>query len=456
MISWWSEFQTLSRGFMRFHHACMFCFLHLCWILWLRCLSPAACQYGFPAARPNLCALSWSRQKKKPEELGKFLLPARRAEHEVRRDDDRSTNNRCGLSRLLFRPLVETFPNFLEGLFWDLHALQVGLALEWIFGRHNLFETSLLHHLRLGTWNCHPFSESFPLRWVFEHWISDASNILQSVSATRKSGFQILPANNAYPRTIAGETFFYQIGGALTGPSQRLDDIQALRQTVWSGLQLALQIAVHKVFSHLPRGLGHFEDNSSIPQNQTTTFRPSLISTDVPLLYALSQQSHSFLICVVLTYSESVTSLHRIFQIPMNCQCKWLSASLMARKTFLNACPSSEKCFCHSANRFLLRHCLVFLVLFEERNTSITTSQRSTVHTLSTIQRNDSDSVELCETEVCFLHIQLTGTKVRLPKIRKTPPEVDFESSRSPAKSESWNKPSLQCCAVFPTWQNSR
>ena len=205
MISWWSEFQTLSRGFMRFHHACMFCLLHFCWILWLRCLSPAACQYGFPAARPNLCALSWSRQKI-PEELGKFLLPARRAEHEVRRDDDRSTNNRCGLSRLLFRPLVETFPNFLEGLFWDLHALQVGLALEWIFGRHNLFETSLLHHLRLGTWNCRRFSESFPLRWVFEHWISDASNILQSVSATRKSRFQILPANTAYPKTISGET----------------------------------------------------------------------------------------------------------------------------------------------------------------------------------------------------------------------------------------------------------
>ena len=48
-----------------------------------------------------------------------------------------------------------------------------------------------------------------------------------------------------------------------------------------------------------------------------------------------------------------------------------------------------------------------------------------------------SDSVELCETEVCFLHIQLTGTNVLLPKIYKTPPEVDFESSRSPAKSES-------------------
>ena len=48
-----------------------------------------------------------------------------------------------------------------------------------------------------------------------------------------------------------------------------------------------------------------------------------------------------------------------------------------------------------------------------------------------------SDSVELCETEVCFLHIQLIGTNVCLPKMHNVPPEVDFESSRSPAKSES-------------------
>ena len=64
-----------------------------------------------------------------------------------------------------------------------------------------------------------------------------------------------------------------------------------------------------------------------------------------------------------------------------------------------------------------------------------------------------SDSVELCETEVCFLHIQLIGTNAWLPKMHNVPPEVDFESSRSPAKSESWNSPSLHCLAVFPTWQ---
>ena len=62
-----------------------------------------------------------------------------------------------------------------------------------------------------------------------------------------------------------------------------------------------------------------------------------------------------------------------------------------------------------------------------------------------------SDSVELCETEVCLLHIQLIGTNVWLPKTHNVPPEVDFESSRSPAKSESWNSPRMVCLAVLPT-----
>ena len=55
-----------------------------------------------------------------------------------------------------------------------------------------------------------------------------------------------------------------------------------------------------------------------------------------------------------------------------------------------------------------------------------------------------SDSVELCETEVFFLHIQRIGTNVWLPKTHNVPPDVDFEFSRSPAKSESWNGPSLR------------
>ena len=42
---------------------------------------------------------------------------------------------------------------------------------------------------------------------------------------------------------------------------------------------------------------------------------------------------------------------------------------------------------------------------------------------------------------------------VRLPKSHRIYPDVDFESSRSPAKSESWINPNLHCCAVFPTYQ---
>ena len=47
-----------------------------------------------------------------------------------------------------------------------------------------------------------------------------------------------------------------------------------------------------------------------------------------------------------------------------------------------------------------------------------------------------SDSVELCENEVCFLNIQLIGTNVWLPKMHNVPPGVDSESSGSPGKSE--------------------
>ena len=101
--------------------------------------------------------------------------------------------------------------------------------------------------------------------------------------------------------------------------------------------------------------------------------------------------------------------------------------------------------------------CLGWTSLLVERSTSITLSQRlrAGTHSIRNPASRDmiSDSVELCETAVCFLHIQKSGTNVLPPKIHKTPPKVDFESSISPAKSESWNSPSQHCLAVFPTWQ---
>ena len=113
---------------------------------------------------------------------------------------------------------------------------------------------------------------------------------------------------------------------------------------------------------------------------------------------------------------------------------------------------------------FGIKNCPSFLVaslfwveyrLCLNLKTSSTMSQRSRAGNpairSAASRQITSDSVEMCETEVRFLHIQLTGTNVRHPTMHKTPPEVHFESSRSPAKSESWCKPCLQCCAVFPT-----
>ena len=82
---------------------------------------------------------------------------------------------------------------------------------------------------------------------------------------------------------------------------------------------------------------------------------------------------------------------------------------------------------------------LVLLSWFEEEcNISLSKSHRSRAGIPSMRKPASreiiSASVEQCETEVCFLHIQLIGTNVWLPNMHKSPPDVDFESSRSPAK----------------------
>ena len=63
-----------------------------------------------------------------------------------------------------------------------------------------------------------------------------------------------------------------------------------------------------------------------------------------------------------------------------------------------------------------------------------------------------SDSVELCETQVCFWHIQLTGTNIWLPKMHHFPPDVDFESSRSrKIGGLKQSQPALFCSASHMT-----
>ena len=64
-----------------------------------------------------------------------------------------------------------------------------------------------------------------------------------------------------------------------------------------------------------------------------------------------------------------------------------------------------------------------------------------------------SDSVICAKLKFVSYTSQLIGTNVWLPRTHNVPPDVDIDSSRSPAKWESWNSPSLHCVAVLPTWQ---
>ena len=91
----------------------------------------------------------------------------------------------------------------------------------------------------------------------------------------------------------------------------------------------------------------------------------------------------------------------------------------------------------------------------KEWNTSMSKSQRSKAGIPSMRVPASRGiiwaSVELCETEVCFLHIQLLWTNVWLPKMHNSPPEVDFESACK-IRVLKQSLSALLCC-ISPTWQ---
>ena len=110
---------------------------------------------------------------------------------------------------------------------------------------------------------------------------------------------------------------------------------------------MIVQIAVRKVVSHLPGGLGHFADSNSIPQNQPTIFHEILIAAillkiRLSFVARLFQQCHSFRIDEVLK-CDSMICLHRICQTPMNCQCKRLLPFPTAGEISVNSIPFPEK-----------------------------------------------------------------------------------------------------------------
>ena len=111
--------------------------------------------------------------------------------------------------------------------------------------------------------------------------------------------------------------------------------------------QVVLRTASHKVSSHQTIDLECFAENNNIPWNPPTIFHPDLIATvpqmSLPLFHALlSQQSHVFPICVVLTYNDSRIIPRKTFQIPRNCKCKILVSS-SGPGTSLGSSGSPEK-----------------------------------------------------------------------------------------------------------------
>ena len=137
--------------------------------------------------------------------------------------------------------------------------------------------------------------------------------------------------------------------------------------------------------------------------------------------------------CENWTFEGTQSMLFRTLNIPRDCPCTWPSSRQTTGFTVLSwfsvVSPRAKTIRSHQSRAGI--------------ESNLNPASKEMI----------SDSVELCETDVCFLHIQLGRTNVWLPNMHKSPPEVDFESSRSAAKSESWNSPNLHCCAVFSTSQ---
>ena len=81
-------------------------------------------------------------------------------------------------------------------------------------------------------------------------------------------------------------------------------------------------------------------------------------------------------------------------------------------------------------------------------NTSITISHNVNAKNPSILRPMSNDitsaSVLLYDTAVCFLHVHENGYKWMINKHTEHSPGVEFDSAKSPPKSESWNEPSLQ------------
>ena len=136
--------------------------------------------------------------------------------------------------------------------------------------------------------------------------------------------FQIPPAYKAYPRNNPGKTVFPDwcildwsfaeiVYYSTSAPNGMIGPFSK-KSFVWSPRIRQEILNVSQI-------------GKAIQGICPPFFHPDLIATVqqrcLPWLCALlSQQSHLFLICVVLTCNDSRKNLHKLCQIPRNCQCK--------------------------------------------------------------------------------------------------------------------------------------
>ena len=242
----------------------------------------------------------------------------------------------------------------LQGSLDDFPLYLVDSVSRWMSSAPDLLCKVVLFHLRPGTVCSSPLSTN-----ITSFALSPLSIDFRCVHL-----FQVLKVHNQYvsfpdsPRVqyinrgIFLGALSFQIDGFLTDPSWIWDDIPPMNQIEWLVLWMVHQIAFsYSVFLSDKRSLNISKIAVAFHGIRPPNFHPDLIAT-IPQMalffnsayYTLSN-SHLFLNGEGLTCHDPTRGLHRLSQIPWNCQCKWLLVSWSAPRTFASCLSVSCEVF---------------------------------------------------------------------------------------------------------------
>ena len=130
------------------------------------------------------------------------------------------------------------------------------------FGIRSLFLFFLLYHQLLGIWTHHLFGWSIlPLLWFSEDKCLMHLNFPNLPGLLSRYLLSIIPRD----QLKALVKLSCQIDEVLIGYALRSGDVRSVLWRELLALWMVLRIVIRMAFSHLPRGLGHFEDSNCIP-----------------------------------------------------------------------------------------------------------------------------------------------------------------------------------------------